>query len=288
VVILQRVRVFLSLLDSMFLPVIYAQTYSDFEYAASTDKWLSILMSAHRWQMRSVRAAAITALGNQKLDPFVRIQTCIRYDIGLAWAKDALVEVCTRTEPVTREESKMFDMDTMVLISRVREYGSARKAELAVMARFSTLSEYYCQQRCLPFSIVRPENLKHVSGCVKATDAPKIPSWTARDLVNAHIREAESKRELPSWQVASPASAASVAKPSQHSLYYIDDGDVVFIVSSVNISNECSYIYLLRNRRKAYISVSTAIFLSENPRSLQTCFKYLRDLQKTPLPISLA
>ena len=68
-----------------------------------------------------MRARAIKALGDQALDPIVKMQTCIRYEIDYHWAKDALTTLCTRANMMEFEEASKLDIATTFIIARVRE-----------------------------------------------------------------------------------------------------------------------------------------------------------------------
>ena len=132
--------------------------YRYFDYTASSEKWISILSSADKWQMDSVRTKAVKALGEIPLYPLVKLQICIQYGIGYAWAKDALVSLCERSGRIKMEETSKLDMNAMVIIADVREQLAAtaigsiqrkRKAEGLVEDHINAITRVVKNQKNL-------------------------------------------------------------------------------------------------------------------------------------------
>ena len=121
--------------------------HRNYEYTATAEKWLSILESADRWEMQKIRAAAIGQLSRLTVDPFVKLDACLKYDINPDWALDAFVHVCGRRKKVSREEGERLGSVFMVIVADAREQIAAKKSSSPIKPAICSGSVGpYCNQ----------------------------------------------------------------------------------------------------------------------------------------------
>ena len=92
------------------------------KYRASTvDEWVTILGLATRWEFNDVRELSINRLGEMEFDAVDKLAVMIKYDIDRQWGYNAIVELCSRTTPLTVDEGRLLGIEMSITISRVRE-----------------------------------------------------------------------------------------------------------------------------------------------------------------------
>jgi hypothetical protein len=172
-----------------------------FKYNATPDQWLSILELAGRWGLTSVREAAIMALcDHPNIDPLLHLKACAKHKIDLVWAKRALAELCKREAAVTAEEARSLNMDIVFVIGDVREQMMSKYREIGAIN-------------------------------VMESEVGKILSRLALS---------RSSTDPPPSDLANLAGGIELivtqpSPPIKHDKYYIEDGDVVFLVSRIKL-----------------------------------------------------
>ncbi|KAG9220540.1 hypothetical protein CCMSSC00406_0003996 [Pleurotus cornucopiae] len=85
---------------------------------APAEKWLGILLTAEKLMIQRIQTLAIGKLAKMEppnVDPITRNAVQQRYNIDMAWAKDAFMDVVQRTEPLTEEEA--IDIGTFATVT---------------------------------------------------------------------------------------------------------------------------------------------------------------------------
>jgi hypothetical protein len=92
------------------------------KYRASTSEdWVIVLDLATRWEFKDVRELAITQLDGMKFDAIDKLAVMKKYDIGNQWGYSAIIELCSRTHPLTVEEGGKLGIELSINICRIRE-----------------------------------------------------------------------------------------------------------------------------------------------------------------------
>ncbi|KAH8823690.1 hypothetical protein DL96DRAFT_1468916, partial [Flagelloscypha sp. PMI_526] len=63
-------------------------------------EWIACLRIAHKFGVPLLSKAAQEALQGETFDPVEKVQLCFNYDLDLAWAKDAVSNICYSWDPL--------------------------------------------------------------------------------------------------------------------------------------------------------------------------------------------
>ncbi|KAJ7651395.1 hypothetical protein FB45DRAFT_1051129 [Roridomyces roridus] len=83
--------------------------------------WKDILKLADMWKMEQIKDHALGHLRRGKMDAMEKIKHCEREDVPTYEAKEAYMELCTRTEPLTAADFQVLGMDIGLRIMQIRE-----------------------------------------------------------------------------------------------------------------------------------------------------------------------
>ena len=99
----------------------------------TVDEWTSVLRLATKWSIGSLRDLAIEEI-EPKASPFDKVCVAREFDQGQNWLVPAFVDICSRSESLTRAEAERLGLPTVVEVSRIREEVKASGTALAVLA----------------------------------------------------------------------------------------------------------------------------------------------------------
>lgn len=99
----------------------------------TVDEWTSVLRLATKWSIGSLRDLAIEEI-EPKASPFDKVCVAREFDQGQNWLVPAFVDICSRSESLTRAEAEQLGLPTVVEVSRIREEVKASGTALAVLA----------------------------------------------------------------------------------------------------------------------------------------------------------
>ncbi|EJD02147.1 uncharacterized protein FOMMEDRAFT_87648, partial [Fomitiporia mediterranea MF3/22] len=85
------------------------------------DEWISVLRLAHMWDFNRLFLLAIKKLEALPMDPVTKIVLARTYTVT-KWLRPAYFDLTTRTDPLTLEESRALDIDTVVKLNIARDF----------------------------------------------------------------------------------------------------------------------------------------------------------------------
>ncbi|KAL1712978.1 hypothetical protein EV715DRAFT_277638 [Schizophyllum commune] len=99
----------------------------------TVDEWTLVLRLATKWSIESLRDLSIEEI-EPKASPFDKVAIAREFDQGQNWLVPAFVDICSRSESLTRAEAERLGLPTVVEVSRIREEVKASGTALAVLA----------------------------------------------------------------------------------------------------------------------------------------------------------
>jgi hypothetical protein len=91
-------------------------------HASTSEDWIIILDLATRWEFKDVRELAITQLDGMKFDAVDKLEVMKKYNIDSQWGYSAIVELCSRTNPLTIEEGGKLGIELSIYAAFERSW----------------------------------------------------------------------------------------------------------------------------------------------------------------------
>ncbi|KAL1662388.1 hypothetical protein GGF50DRAFT_59095 [Schizophyllum commune] len=201
----------------------------------TVDEWTSVLRLATKWSIRSLRDLAIEEI-EPKASPFDKVCVAREFDQGQNWLVPAFVDICSRSESLTRAEAERLGLPTVVEVSRIREEVKASGTALAVLAAVRA------NEVLIPH---RPDNMQqtiHVQDPILSGMVDADSSADASCTSNAE----PSTSNVPA---SAPTSEASLNVPLQQStLMQINKRLAHLTLQSAEIAEEARHTDTPLNR----------------------------------------
>ncbi|KAL1725245.1 hypothetical protein EV714DRAFT_288050 [Schizophyllum commune] len=198
----------------------------------TVDEWTSVLRLATKWSIESLRDLSIEEV-EPKASPFDKVAIAREFELGQNWLIPAFVDICSRSESLTRTEAERLGLPTVVEISSIREDVKASGTALAV------LSSVRANEVLVPHgldSAISKQN-PTLSGLVD-TDKAADASGTS-----------DAETSPPSVPASAPTSEASLDdSPQQPPLPQISMRLAHLTLQSAEIAEEAKYTGTLLNR----------------------------------------
>jgi hypothetical protein len=102
------------------LSVIYPRVFGEYE-ADSASQWIVILDLSTRWEFDDIRKLAIKQLLGHEIEPVHMVELQYKYNIPRQWAYDAYIDLCSREDPLNREETERVGIEAATLVNQARE-----------------------------------------------------------------------------------------------------------------------------------------------------------------------
>ncbi|KAL1759887.1 hypothetical protein FB107DRAFT_287355 [Schizophyllum commune] len=115
-----------------FLSIIYPTKLARCDIH-TVDEWTSVLRLATKWSIESLRDLFIEEI-EPKASPFDKVAIAREFELGQNWLIPASVDICSRSESLTRTEAERLGLPTVVEISSIREEVKASGTALAVLS----------------------------------------------------------------------------------------------------------------------------------------------------------
>ena len=89
--------------------------------AETSEDWIIILDLATRWKFKDIRALAIKELEGMKFDSVEKLGIMQKYNIDRQWGYSAIIDLCSRTHPLSISEGHQLGIEISINVARVRE-----------------------------------------------------------------------------------------------------------------------------------------------------------------------
>lgn len=87
----------------------------------SAEDWVLVLEESHKWGCKKIRGLAVDRLKTIPMDHVRKIAIWRQYRLDEADIAPSYHALATRTQPLTTEEGRLLDIDTVVKIAAIRD-----------------------------------------------------------------------------------------------------------------------------------------------------------------------
>ncbi|KAF8993831.1 hypothetical protein BDQ17DRAFT_1545827 [Cyathus striatus] len=103
-----------------FLRVVLNRQYTNFDFM-TTENWITVLNIAHKWRFDVLKDSAIRELQKIQLDTVMRVNLYQKNAVDIRYILPFFVDLCSRNETPTKQESKLLGHESTFVIFQARE-----------------------------------------------------------------------------------------------------------------------------------------------------------------------